>query len=438
MALPSSNALKWFAFGMRIKRWLFLATLGGIAFSAGLLMAADFVAVRVRHWVGDPPVPPKVTGTLLMIVGLMIVVFALRRFFQILSAAVAFQPRKQLVEVLYDRRYLDQGLKLVAIGGGTGLSTLLRGLKAFTSNVTAVVAVSDDGGSSGKLRQDLGILAPGDVRNCLVALADDESLLKELFRYRFAQGGLEGHSFGNLFLAALTDLAGDFEVAIQLSSQILAVRGQVLPATLSPVNLTASYSDGSKVTGESMIPKHPVDTRIDRINLEPADVKPPQQVIAALEQADAILLGPGSLYTSVIPNLLVPEIAGAIRRSSAPKIYICNVMTQPGETDGMGAADHVEALLSHADVGLDYVLVNLGDPEKLAEKYRAEGALPVDPQLERLAALGIEGVGTSLLSETDWVRHDPDRLARTIMDLIARHRGRDQRQGGSGRLRVVK
>ena len=185
--------------GMRIKRWLFLATLGGIAFSAGLLMAADFVAVRVRHWVGDPPVPPKVTGTLLMIVGLVIVVFALRRFFQILSAAVAFQPRKQLVEVLYDRRYLDQGLKLVAIGGGTGLSTLLRGLKAFTSNVTAVVAVSDDGGSSGKLRQDLGILAPGDVRNCLVALADDESLLKELFRYRFAQGGLEGHSFGNLF-----------------------------------------------------------------------------------------------------------------------------------------------------------------------------------------------------------------------------------------------
>lgn len=423
---------------MRIKRWLLLATVGGIGFSAGLLMAADFVAVRVRHWVGDPPVPPKLTGTALMIVGLWVLIFALRRFFQTLSWAVAYQPRKQLVEVLYDRRYLDQGLKLVALGGGTGLSTLLRGLKAYTSNVSAVVAVSDDGGSSGKLRQELGILAPGDVRNCLVALADDEGLLKELFRYRFAHGGLEGHSFGNLFLAALTEVAGDFEVAIQLSSQILAVRGQVLPATLSPVNLKARYSDGSVVTGESAIPRHPVDTPIERISLEPSDVRPPDQVIAAIEQADAILLGPGSLYTSVIPNLLVSEIAQAIRRSTAPKIYICNVMTQPGETDGMGAADHVETLLNHADVGLDYVLVNLGDPEKLAEKYRAEGALPVDPQLERLAALRVEAVGTSLLSETDWVRHDPDRLARTIIDLIARHRGKDLSHRGTGRLRVVK
>jgi uncharacterized cofD-like protein len=429
------NDLKWFAPGMRIKRWLGLATLGGIGFSAGLLMAADFVAVRVRHWVGDPPVPPKLTGTALMLVGLALVIFALRKFFETLREAVAFQPRKQLVEVLYDRRYLDQGLKLVAIGGGTGLSTLLRGLKAYTSNVTAVVAVSDDGGSSGKLRQELGILAPGDVRNCLVALADDESLLKELFRYRFAQGGLEGHSFGNLFLAALTDLAGDFEVAIQLSSQILAVRGQVLPATLHPVNLRARYSDGSVVTGESAIPKHSGQATIEAISLEPAEVKPPQQVISAIEQADAILLGPGSLYTSVIPNLLVPEIAAAIRASSAPKIYICNVMTQPGETDNMGAADHVESLLAHADVGLDYVLVNIGDPEKLAEKYRAEGALPVDPQLERLSALRVEGVGTNLLSETNWVRHDPDKLARTIVDLIARHRGKEVGRRG---LRLVK
>lgn len=432
------NDLKWFAPGMRIKRWLVLATVGGIAFSAGLLMAADFVAVRVRHWVGDPPVPPKLTGTALMIAGLCILIFALRRFFQTLSEAVAFQPRKQLVEVLYDRRYLDQGLKLVAIGGGTGLSTLLRGLKAYTSNVTAVVAVSDDGGSSGKLRQELGILAPGDVRNCLVALADDESLLKELFRYRFAQGGLEGHSFGNLFLAALTEVAGDFEVAIRLSSQILAVRGQVLPATLSPVNLTARYSDGTITRGESAIPKHSRHTHIETITLEPADVLPPAQVLQAIENADAILLGPGSLYTSVIPNLLVPGIAETIRRSQAPKIYICNVMTQPGETDGMGAADHVETLLRHADVGLDYVLVNLGDPEKLAEKYRAEGALPVDPQLDRLAALRVEGVGTNLLHETDWVRHDPDKLARTIIDVIARHRGKDLSKRNSTRLRVVK
>lgn len=422
---------------MRIKRWLFVATLGGVVFSVGLLMAAEALAFRVRNWVGSPPLQEGI-GAALMLAGLWVLVWALRRFFLILSSAVASHPRKQLVEVLYDRRYLDQGLKLVAFGGGTGLSTLLRGIKSYTSNVTAVVAVSDDGGSSGKLRQELGILAPGDVRNCLVALADDESLLKELFRYRFSQGGLEGHSFGNLFLAALTDLAGDFEVAIQLSSQILAVRGRVLPATLSPVNLSARYSDGSVIRGESLIPKHAPHTKIQRISLEPANVQPPQPVLEAIAAADAILLGPGSLYTSVIPNLLVPGIAEAIRASSAPKIYICNVMTQPGETDNMGAADHVETLLAHADIVIDYVLVNLGDPEKLAEKYRAEGALPVDPQLERLAALKVEGVGTSLLSETDWVRHDPEALARTVMDLIARHRGRESGQRGTGRLRLVR
>jgi uncharacterized cofD-like protein len=433
----SPGWFKWFAPGMRIKRWLFVATLGGVIFSVGLLLAADFLAYRTRTLIGHQPVQ-ELIGAVLIAVGLATVIWSLRCFFSVLSSAVASHPRKQLVEVLYDRRYLDQGLKLVAIGGGTGLSTLLRGLKNYTSNVTAVVAVSDDGGSSGKLRKEFGILAPGDVRNCLVALADDESLLKELFRYRFSEGGLEGHSFGNLFLAALTDLAGDFEVAIQLSSQILAVRGRVLPATLSPVNLSAHYSDGSVVTGESRIPKHARDTSIERIVLVPEDVKPPAEVIHAIEQADAIILGPGSLYTSVIPNLLVEDIGRAVRQSTAPKMYVCNVMTQPGETDGMGAADHVEGLLSHADVGLDYVLVNLGDPEKLAEKYRAEGALPVDPQLDRLAALRVEGIGTSLISETDWVRHDPDKLARTIIDLIARHRGRDSGQRSSGRLRVVK
>lgn len=432
-----SSWRKWFAPGIRIKRWLFVGALGLTCFSIGLLLAADSVALRARNLIGFTPVQDFLGGSL-MTLGFLTGLWALRQFYLTLSSAVSWNPRKQLVEVLYDRRYLDQGLKLVSIGGGTGLSTLLRGLKNYTSNLTAVVAVSDDGGSSGKLRQELGILAPGDVRNCLVALADDESLLKELFRYRFAEGGLEGHSFGNLFLAALTDLAGDFEVAIRLSSQILAVRGTVLPATLSPVNLQARYSDGSVVTGESLIPKHSESTRIERITLEPAEVKPPPQVVEAIEQADAIILGPGSLYTSVIPNLLVPEIAEAVRRSKAPKIYVCNVMTQPGETDQMGAADHVQTLLAHANIGLDYVLVNLGNPEKLAEKYRAEGALPVDPQLERLAALGVEGVGTSLICETDWVRHDPEKLARTVVDLVARHRGKEQLQRSTARLRVVK
>jgi uncharacterized cofD-like protein len=432
------RGLKWLAPGMNIKRWIWGALLGLVSFTLGVLLAADFVSDHLRAAAGNLP-EQNLFGLLLVLTGLLLMVFCTRRFFHTLnSAAAPYGGRKQLVEVLYDRRYLDQGLKIVAIGGGTGLSTLLRGLKVYSSNLVGIVTVSDDGGSSGRLRKDMGILAPGDIRNCLVALADDESLMAELFRFRFKEGGLEGHSFGNLFLAALTELAGDFEVAVNRSSQILAIRGQVLPATLAPVTLTARYRDGSQVRGESAIPAR--GKPIERVSLEPADCQPPAQVLLAIAHADAIVLGPGSLYTSLIPNLLVTGVGEAIRKSSAPKIYVCNVMTQPGETDLMGAADHVEALLSHCDIALDYVVVNLADPAKLRDKYRAEGADPVDPQLERISEMGIEGVGANLISETDLVRHDPERLSRTIVDLIARHRSKDvpvvQRE--PVRLRAVK
>ena len=423
---------------MNIKRWLWGALVGLGLFSFGVLLAADYVSDHLKAMAGNLPERP-LYGLLMVLTGLLLMVFCTRRFFHTLnSAAAPYGGRKQLVEVLYDRRYLDQGLRIVAIGGGTGLSTLLRGLKVYSSNLVGVVTVSDDGGSSGRLRKDMGMLAPGDIRNCLVALADDESMMAELFRFRFKEGGLDGHSFGNLFLAALTELAGDFEVAVNMSSQILAIRGQVLPATLAPVTLSARYRDGSVVRGESAIPVRGVP--IERVLLEPADCKPPTQVLQAIAHADAIILGPGSLYTSLIPNLLVSGVTEAIRRSTAPKIYVCNVMTQPGETDGMGAADHVEALLRHADIGLDYAVVNLADPARLRDKYRAEGAHPVDPQLERIGALKIEAIGANLISETDLVRHNPERLSRTIVDLIARHRSKDvplvQRE--PTRLRAVK
>ncbi|NLA58866.1 MAG: YvcK family protein [Firmicutes bacterium] len=308
---------------------------------------------------------------------------------------------------------------VVVIGGGTGLSTMLRGLKLKTGRITAIVTVADDGGSSGRIRSELGIPPPGDIRNTLVALANTEPLMEQLFQYRFNWGeGLEGHSFGNLFIAAMTDITGDFEEAIRTSSQVLAVRGEVLPSTLSSVTLRAEYDDGSTTTGESLIPQP--GKRIRRVFLEPEHCKPLEEAITAINNADAIVLGPGSLYTSVLPNLLVPEIREAIRKSTAPKIYICNVMTQPGETDGYKASNHVEALLNHVGPGLiDYVIVNTAAvPEHLLERYRREGAVPVEPDVAEVAALGVTPITAEVISMTNLVRHDPEKLAEVIYRII--------------------
>lgn len=431
---------KWLVPGIGIKRWLLLTLVGLFVFTGGILMIADVPANfywKLRVWAGSFPLRNTI-GSGFVVLGAVVMITALWSWFNTIYRAVVPYQQKQLVEVLYERRQLDHGLKLVAIGGGTGLASLLRGLKPFTSNLVAVVTVSDDGGSSGRLSKELGVLPPGDIRNCLVALADDESLLSELFRFRFRDGGLEGHSFGNLFLAALSEIAGDFEVAVKLSSQILATRGRVLPATLSPVTLCARFVDGSTVRGESAIPRE--RKLIESVFIDPELCRPPAEVLAVLAEADAIVLGPGSLYTSVIPNLLVEGVVDALRHSSAPKIYVCNVMTQPGETDGKGAADHLEAIAQHAGARLiDYALVNLAVPQKLLHKYRARGAYPVEPQLDRVEALGVEPVGANLISETDLVRHDSDRLARTIIDLIARHKTREHRSAREvPKLRAIK
>ncbi len=440
--------LKWLLPGMRIKRWLFLSALGLLTLSMGLMLLTTNRAALllemalvelVQSWTGWRP-PSQAVDWCLVLVGLAVMLWAANKWFSsVYNAAVPYQ-RKRLVELLYERRQLGHGLKIVALGGGTGLSTLLRGLKNHTSNVVAIVTVSDDGGSSGRLSKELGMLPPGDLRNCLVALADDESLLSELFQYRFRDGqGLEGHSFGNLFLAALTEISGDFEVALKRASQILATRGRVLPATLCPVTLCARLKDGRTVSGESDIPK--AHGRVSEVYLEPRRCRPPAEVLKVLAEADLIVLGPGSLYTSVIPNLLVEGVAEAIRASSAPKVYVCNVMTQPGETDGYTAADHLEAIHRHVGGPLvDYAIVNVAPPNRLLGKYEKEGAHPVKPDMPRLRNLGVEPIPANLMNEDSLVRHDPVTLAESILEVMARHRSSGEMAAVPDRpaLRAVK
>jgi len=314
---------------------------------------------------------------------------------------------------------LARGPRVVAVGGGNGLAALLRGLKTYTSNLTAVVTMADDGGSSGLLRRDMGMPPPGDLRNCLVALADDESIMSRLFQYRFPDdGGLQGHSFGNLFMAALAEVTGDFERAVQESTQVLKVRGRVLPSTLDDVVLHAQLEGGDQVSGQSTITA--AERLPRRVWLTPAAPRPLPQAIAALRRADLVVLGPGSLYTSVIPNLLIPEVRAAIKESRGLVVYVCNVMTQPGETDGYTAADHLDALYRHGLAGLiDVVLVN--DPQvspDLVASYRRFGARPVVVDEDRLRGAGVKVAHAQVAAESDVVRHDSERLAQALIRIV--------------------
>jgi uncharacterized cofD-like protein len=326
---------------------------------------------------------------------------------------------------------LSRGFHVVALGGGTGLSTLLRGLKEFVtrrrddagnlrqpiSDLTAIVTVTDDGGSSGRLRRENRILPPGDIRNCMVALSQDETLLSRLFQYRFHAGhGLIGHSFGNLFLAALTHVTGDFAEAVRVSSKVLAIRGRIFPSTLSNVSLVATLQNGRKVHGETRISasRNP----IKKLNLLPRSARPLPKAVEAIQEADLILLGPGSLYTSILPNLLIPEIAKAIAKSRAPRVYIANLMTQPGETSGYALGDHLRAIQRHTPRGLiDWVVANRGSisPE-VAKRYSAEGAEPVAVDIPDLQKLGYRVVLDNLLEEHGVIRHNPKRLAHLLLE----------------------
>ncbi|MGB9866359.1 MAG: gluconeogenesis factor YvcK family protein [Bacillota bacterium] len=305
---------------------------------------------------------------------------------------------------------------IVALGGGSGLPVLLRGLKGYTSRITAVVTVCDDGGSSGRLRRDMGIVAPGDVRNCIIALADTEPLMEELFAYRFDRGELKGHSLGNLILAALTQIRGDFREAVAELSQVLKVRGKVLPSTLKSTTLCARLKDGTVVRGETAVG---ASSAIDQVFLDPPAEGLPE-VTEAILGADLVVLGPGSLYTSVIPNLVVKDVAEAIRESKAVKVFVCNIMTEPGETLGYTALDHVKAILKHCGDVLDCVVVNSEQlPEEVRTKYAAEGAVPVEVEVRALEEVGMKVWAGPLLDVSGGVaRHQADALARAILELL--------------------
>ena len=326
---------------------------------------------------------------------------------------------------------LTRGFRVVALGGGTGLSTLLRGLKEHVvrrhdghatrerpiTDLAAIVTVTDDGGSSGRLRREHRILPPGDIRNCMVALSKDEALLGHLFQYRSQAGrGLAGHNFGNLFLAALTHITGDFGEAVRVSSKVLAIRGRIFPSTLSNVHLVATLENGRAVQGETRITASCVP--IKKLALSPRHVRPLAEAIDAIKHADLILLGPGSLYTSILPNLLIPEIARAIAHSKAPRVYIANLMTQPGETAGYALADHLRAIERHTPRRvIDWVVANRQSvsPE-VAKRYLAQGAEPVVIDLPKLYKLGFRVVLDNLLEEHAVIRHNPQRLARLLLE----------------------
>ncbi|OJU62743.1 MAG: hypothetical protein BGO01_10060 [Armatimonadetes bacterium 55-13] len=321
------------------------------------------------------------------------------------------------------RQQLAQGPHIVALGGGTGLSTLLRGLKHHSSNITAIVTVTDDGGSSGQLMRDKGMIPPGDIRNCLVALADAEKSMTDLFQHRFKKdsGSLSGHSMGNLLIAALVDQShGDFEQAVETASSVLAIRGKVVPSTLEHVGLRALLDNGDEICGETAIVQ--AGKRIRKIFLEPASVHPHEGALEAIQDADLIVVGPGSVFTSVIPNLLVPGIVEAIKASDAPKVYICNVMTQPGESDSFSASEHVTAVLNNVEMRIfDYIMINTANPSETAiDTYREAGQHFVEPDMDRIRAMGFRVLAGNFMSETDVVRHDPMRVAERLLKLISK------------------
>ena len=433
----SRRAARWLQPGLVVKRWMLTSGLGLLL---ALLGAAVWADLQPIYWTLESVkwlllnltkvLPREITGPLVLLIGGGMVWLGQSRSFGSIQQALAPEKDTVLVDALVAKRRLNRGPAIVAIGGGTGLSTLLSGLKRYSSNLTAIVTVADDGGSSGVLRRELGVLPPGDIRNCLAALATEEPLLTRLFQYRFRAGtGLEGHSFGNLFLSALTAITGSLESAITASSRVLAVQGQVVPATNADVKLWAELEDGSRIEGESQIGNAP--SPIVRLGCTPERPPALPRALEAIANAELIVLGPGSLYTSLLPNLLVPELVSAISRSKAPRLYICNLMTQPGETDGLNVEGHLRAIESQlASLGIEQRLFtavlaqeNLGS-SPLLEHYRQRGAEPVSCDSRKLRSQGYEVMQAPLQGArpSATLRHDPRSVALAVMRFYKRQR----------------
>ena len=404
---------KWLYPGLGIKRWITLCVFG-----LGLITVVALSAIKT---ISQSSIFMASLALALLIFGIFLIYTAIKNVVRIfVRALMPAHSDGPLVDLMYLKRQQEsllRGPRVVAIGGGTGLSALLSGIKLFTSNITAIVTVTDTGGSSGRLRDEMNVLPPGDIRNCLVALADAGPLIRDLFQYRFEAGdGLKGHSFGNLFITALTQVTGDFEKAIAESSKVLAIRGRVLPSTLDKITLVGEFMDGTTVEGETNITD--VQKPLRNISLKPEGCKPCDEALDAIDNADLIILGPGSVYTSVLPNLLIQDIYEAILRSDAYKVYILNVMTQPGETDHFSAWDHLRVIIEHTDPRIvDACLANVEIiPPELLEKYQEKGAAPVKMDLDVIRQKGYEVIESSILKTDGQVRHDSEKLAKIIFE----------------------
>ena len=410
----------WLKPGIKVKRWLAFGVFGV------LLIAFGFTEL-VTHRLYD--FYYKVFYIFLNLTGLFVLYVSVTETMKSVIALInkgylkVSLDSEKIESLIYEKRLLVKGPKIVVIGGGTGLSTMLRGLKYYTSNITAIVTVGDDGGGSGDLREDLGMLPPGDIRNCILALADTEPLMEDLLQYRFKDGRLKNQSFGNLFLAAMAGISDNFEEAVQKMSSVLAVTGKVIPVTLDNMQLIAKLQNGNIVEGESQIPEEAIkqNSRIDELRIKPENAKPLKEALDALKEADAIVMGPGSLYTSITSNLLVKDISKAVRKSNAIKIYISNIMTQPGETTGFKVSDHLKVLRKYCGKDIvDYAIVNTGEiTEELKEKYNQEGAELVKLDEEDIKSMGIKIVGENLVKiQNGTVKHDSDKLAEVLADTI--------------------
>lgn len=423
--------LQWLYPGLNIKRWLLL-------FSLGLMVVAFGVALIMNYQVFGQ-VEEEIlrllyvfTGTYdyaflatagigLIVAGIIVMLYALRKLVKRFFALVA-PDEEEVSKQIASRIELSRGVRIVAIGGGHGLSMLLRGLKQKTSNISAIVTVADDGGSSGRLREEMDIIAPGDLRNCLVALADKDTALEQLFQYRFGgEGELSGHSLGNLFLAALIKEFGIAQNALEAASTVLNIRGKVMPATAERIRLLAKMSDGKEIEGESEIAAYGESRKAKILHMSMIPEAPIAvgDALEAIRHADLITLGPGSLYTSVLPDLLVPEILQAIKESNAPCLYICNIMTQPGETEGYTASDHVKALIEHVGKNvIDYVLVNNARPSReILKKYEEVGEFPVKIDAKQVEETGVIMIKSNLLGEERGASHNSLVLAENIIRI---------------------
>ena len=406
--------------GIKLKRWIVTGFLGVVILA---LVIAELIITKLAH------TEYLILYILLGVISVFIIIVSIFEAFKSVMALLNSKNIKVTVnntsieDLIEQKTVTIKGPKIVVIGGGTGLSTMLRGLKAYTSNITAIVTVGDDGGGSGQLRADLGMLPPGDIRNCMLALANTEPVMEDLLQYRFKEGTLKGQSFGNLFLAAMDGISDNFEEAVQKMSSVLSVNGKILPVTLDDMKLIARLENGNLIEGESRIPEEVIEqkTRIKELGINPKNAKPLVDALIAIDEADAIIMGPGSIYTSIISNLLVNDIPEAVQRSKAIRIYVSNVMTQPGESHDFKVSDHVKTILKYSGKGsIDFVIANNGTiPDDIKERYLEKGSELVELDKEVTEKLGVEVIETDLVKiEKGSVKTDPDQLAETLMATI--------------------